>query len=76
MMKELETEIVRILYKSITNQTIEPEEQQLLSKWVAISPHNQMVCEEVNDSVLLEKEVRMMLSEDTGALWKQISKGI
>jgi hypothetical protein len=76
MMKDLEVEIVRILYKSITNQTIEPGEQQLLSNWTAISPYNQMVCEELNDNDLLEKEVKMMLSEDTDALWKQISKNM
>jgi hypothetical protein len=75
-MQESEAEIVRLLYKRITNDKLEPEEEELLNKWVDVSPYNRRVCEEVTDNLLLEKEIRHLAAQDRRTLWKQIMEKI
>jgi hypothetical protein len=69
-----EKEIVSILYKRIINEKLETEEQQQLDSWMASSPYNEKVCEEVENSLLLAKEIRHLLGGDEGMLWKNIKR--
>jgi transmembrane sensor len=69
-------EIVKILLKSVNNEQLNSDEQQLLDSWLAESPHNKKVFEDVSNAPLLEKEVKALVGYDQRLLWKQIERGI
>jgi transmembrane sensor len=64
--------IVSLLYRYVKGERLEDSENEELSSWVAASPHNKKVFDEVNDEAYLHQEVRRMLDYDGSALWNKI----
>jgi hypothetical protein len=75
-MQPCNDEITRLLFKLIKGEQLFPDEQQQLDNWIAASPHNKQVFEEVTNEELLEQEVNGLVGYDQKFLWRQIHRGI
>ena len=67
-------QIVSILYKRINGTTLTYEEELLLEGWMADSPRNRELYEEVMDPAKLKSEIQEMLGYDSRGLWKKIMR--
>jgi hypothetical protein len=75
-MQEHHDEIVRLLFKLVNDEQLYPDEQQVLDNWIAQSPHNKQVFDDVTNEQLLEQEVNGLVGYDQKYLWRQIHRGI
>jgi transmembrane sensor len=67
--------ISAILKKCIDGEKLTDAEQQALDLWLAASPHNRTVFNEVMDPDTLERDMKAMVGVDKKALWGRIKKG-
>jgi len=65
--------IVILLHKSISDTGLDSAEKKELEDWIAVSPHNRSVFEEINNRKKLEQEIKEMLSNEAGFLWNKIT---
>jgi len=67
--------IADILKKCIDQERLDSHEQQLLDEWIAASPHNRSVYEEVTDPDRLEKDIKEIVGYNKKELWGRIKDG-
>lgn len=68
--------IVALLYKVVKGEDLSNAEQDELDEWIAKSPHNRSVYDEVTNPVLVEKELKRISAYDKNTTWKKIKAGI
>ena len=66
--------IVAILYKRINGEILTYEEELELERWLAESPGNRFLYDEVTDPAKLKEEIQEMLAYDSKGLWKKIAR--
>src|SRR5688572_2941027 len=66
-MQEMDSRIVLLLYKCINKEELNGEEKNELDGWLAQSPHNRLLLEELMNEPLLHDEAKkyMEFEEDT-----------
>jgi transmembrane sensor len=72
----MDERIVALLYKVVKGEFLNYEEQDELNEWIASSPHNKAVYDEVTNPILLEKEITALSSYNKRATWKKIEAGM
>jgi transmembrane sensor len=72
---EKASRIASILKKCIDQERLDNHEQQLLDEWIAASPHNRKVYEEVTDPEQLEKDIKEIVGYNKKELWGRIKAG-
>lgn len=72
---EKASRIANILKKCIDQERLDSHEQQLLDEWLAASPHNRSVYEEVTDPGRLEKDIKEIVGYNKKELWGRIKEG-
>lgn len=70
--------IVLLPYRVIKGEHSDYEEQGELDEWIALSPHNNAIYDEVTDPEFLEKAIRTLsvYSKNKRATWNKIKAGI
>lgn len=72
---EKASRIASILKKCIDQEMLDNREQQLLDEWLAASPHNRKVYEEVTNPEQLEKDIKEIVGYNKKELWGRIKDG-
>ena len=68
--------IVSILYKRIKGTILSYEEELHLEGWMAESPPNRQLYDELMNPSKLRSEIQSMLRYNSKGLWKKISRGL
>src|SRR5688572_23275938 len=70
----MKEDIVTILYNRITGSKLTYEDELLLERWIAESPRNRELYNEVMNPSKLRSEIQVMLGYDSKDLWEKISQ--
>ncbi|HJU45885.1 MAG TPA: hypothetical protein VJ647_03830, partial [Chitinophagaceae bacterium] len=75
-MKSVIDMIIPILWKSLNNEVLTAEEQEMLDNWLETSVHNREVFTEIMDEEKRNNELKFLLNLDKQAAWEKISHAI
>lgn len=68
--------IFQLLYRRLRGEVLDQSAQDILDEWVAASPENKKMYDEIMDSDEFKKDIKQMLQYDSIAAWNKIRKGI
>lgn len=65
-----------LLYKHLSGEALEKEEATVLDTWLAETPHNRALLEELQYEPWLDGEIRELLRVDENAAWTKLHNQI
>jgi transmembrane sensor len=68
--------ILSILHRIIRGEQLDESAQEILDEWIAQSPHNKALYDEILNSDGFQEDIKKMLNYDSIAAWNKIRKGI